>query len=319
MIMNIENINPETILFCDFLVLWNNETKYKKSASTYDGYFGMITNHIYPYFKNKGLRLKEIKPMHLEFYQRYLLENTILSINSIRKHHEVIRACLNFAFKNDFINKNPYNYFSLPRKTEYEMKYYTQQQLVKLMNVACGTPLESFIFLAVWFGLRKSEVLGLRWCNVDFNSRVLHICETRTRVKEYSTGHWIEVQNTRLKTSKSKRDLPLSDEQYKYLCSLYNSSCSEYVVSNAEGKPLHYDYILPTFKKLLISNNLPIIRVHDLRHSNATLLLNNGFSMKEVQEWLGHSTYKLTADTYTHVSAENKRNISNSVGSILKP
>lgn len=319
MIKNIENIYPETVLFCDFLIAWNNSTKFKKSPSTYDGYVGMISKYIYPYFKSKKLLLTQIKPMHLDGYESYLLHNTNLSINTIRKHHEVIRACLNYAYKNDFIEKNPYKAFSLPRKEETEMKYYTQEQLLQLMKVALGTSLESFIYLSVWFGMRKSEVLGLRWQYVDFKNSVIYVRETRTRIKDYNTGHWVDVQNTRLKTAKSRRNIPMSPEQIMYLNNLHNNSISEYVVTGNNGKPLKYDYILPAFKKLLKKNNLPIIRVHDLRHSNATFLLNNGFNMKQVQEWLGHSTYKLTADTYTHVNETSKVNMSNAVGSVLAP
>ena len=321
---SIENINPAKILFCDFIVTWNNETKYRKSPSTYDGYVGIITKYLYPYFKAKGLCLIDVKPMHIDGYQKHILHDTNLSVNTLRKHHEVMRACLNYAYRNDFIQKNPYNAFSLPRKEENEMCYYSEKQLIQLMRVAYGTQIESFIYLAVWFGLRKSEVLGLRWDNVDFDNKCLYVCETRTRIKDYASGHWVESQNVRMKTVKSKRAFPLSIEQLHYLSDLYtrqSSLCSsiDYVCINFQGVPLHYDYVLHAFQKLLSENDLPKIRIHDLRHSNATLMLNSGFSMKQVSEWLGHSTYKLTADTYTHVSAENKLEMSNTIGHKLAP
>lgn len=324
MINTIESINPEKILFCDYIIVWNNETKYRKSPSTYDGYVGIITKYLYPYFKAKGLCLIDVKPMHIEGYQRHILHDTSLSVNTLRKHHEVMRACLNYAYKNDFINKSPYTAFSFPRKVENEMSYYTEEQLLKLLRVAYGTQIESFVYLAVWFGLRKSEILGLRWENVDFLGRSLHICETRTRIKDYKSGHWVESQNKRMKTVKSRREFPLSDEQLNYLRLLYSRQSSlgktrNYVCVNFEGVPLHYDYVLHAFQDLLRKNDLPKIRIHDLRHSNATLMLNSGFSMKQVSEWLGHSTYKLTADTYTHVSAENKVEMSKTIGHKLSP
>ena len=129
MIMSIENIDTDKILFCDYIIVWNNETCYRKSPSTYDGYVGIITKYLYPYFKNKGLRLVDVKPMHIEGYQRHILHDTRLSVNTLRKHHEVMRACLNYAYKNDFICKNPYTAFSLPRKVENEMSYYTEKEL----------------------------------------------------------------------------------------------------------------------------------------------------------------------------------------------
>ena len=181
MIMSIENIDTDKILFCDYIIVWNNETCYRKSPSTYDGYVGIITKYLYPYFKSKGLKLIDVKPMHIEGYQRHILHDTRLSVNTLRKHHEVMRACLNYAYKNDFISKNPYTAFSLPRKVENEMSYYTEEQLLKLLRAAYGTQIESFVYLAVWFGLRKSEILGLRWENVDFLGRCLYIRETRTR------------------------------------------------------------------------------------------------------------------------------------------
>lgn len=322
MILRIEDVNENTLL-CDFIVVWNNETKYRKSPSTYDGYVGIISKYLYPYFKRSELCLLDVKPYYLEKYQRYLMHNTSLSINTTRKHHEILRACLNYAYKNDLIEKNPYKNYSIPRHEETEMHYYTQEQLMKLMQSVCGTNIESFVYLAVWFGLRKSEILGLRWENVDFIKKQINICETRTRIKDYVSGHWIESQNKRMKTQKSKRVIPLSDEQFKYLQNLYYRQTNNiiyphgYVCVNSDGFPLHYDYVLPKFKHLLKANDLPPIRIHDLRHSNATLMLNSGFSMKQVSEWLGHSTYKLTADTYTHVSAENKRDMSNTIGEKL--
>ena len=324
MIMSIENIDTDKILFCDYIIVWNNETCYRKSPSTYDGYVGIITKYLYPYFKSKGLRLVDVKPMHIEGYQRHILHDTRLSVNTLRKHHEVMRACLNYAYKNDFISKNPYTALSLPRKVENEMSYYTEEQLLKLLRAAYGTQIESFVYLAVWFGLRKSEILGLRWENVDFLGRCLYIRETRTRIKDYKSGHWVESQNKRMKTVKSRREFPLSDEQLDYLHKLYSRQAPlckarNYVCVNAEGIPLHYDYVLHAFQDLLRKNDLPKIRIHDLRHSNATLMLNSGFSMKEVSEWLGHSTYKLTADTYTHVSAENKAQMSKTIGYKLSP
>lgn len=320
---SIENINPAKILFCDYIIVWNNETKYRKSPSTYDGYVGIITKYLYPYFKAKGLCLIDVKPMHIEGYQRHILHDTSLSVNTLRKHHEVMRACLNYAYRNDFISKNPYSAFSLPRKVENEMCYYSEKQLIQLMRVAYGTQIESFVYLVVWFGLRKSEVLGLRWDNVDFENKCLYICETRTRIKDYASGHWVESQNVRMKTVKSKRVFPLSIEQLKYLSDLQHRqmlvSQSGYVCVNSQGEPLHYDYVLHAFQKLLRENSLPKIRIHDLRHSNATLMLNSGFSMKQVSEWLGHSTYKLTANTYTHVSTENKVEMSQTIGHKLAP
>lgn len=105
MIMSIENIDTDKILFCDYIIVWNNETCYRKSPSTYDGYVGIITKYLYPYFKSKGLKLIDVKPMHIEGYQRHILHDTRLSVNTLRKHHEVMRACLNYAYKNDFISK----------------------------------------------------------------------------------------------------------------------------------------------------------------------------------------------------------------------
>lgn len=161
-------------------------------------------------------------------------------------------------------------------------------------------------------------MLGLTWDAIDFNNGVITI--KQKVVRGFEDGKLVSLPQNKLKSETSYRSLPLCDvirnhlEQVKYnqeknkalLGSDYNYEYDGYICVTSTGNLLQPDYITETFAKLLKKHKLKKIRFHDLRHSCATLLLNLGFSMKEIQVWLGHSDFQITAKTYAHVDYKNK-------------
>ena len=160
----------------------------------------------------------------------------------------------------------------------------------------------------------------MRWSAIDFEKRTLSIQHSVVRTRDKETGVLGAHGRDQLKTESSFRTLPLSDEMIEYLKDLklrqakqqllcgkdYCRGYLDYLCVNKIGNIIQPDYVTDRFGKLLKQNGLRHIRFHDLRHSCATLLLHLGFSMKEIQQWLGHSTFQMTADTYSHVTAEDK-------------
>jgi integrase len=167
------------------------------------------------------------------------------------------------------------------------------------------------ILLTINYGLRRGEVLCLIWQDIDFESGNIFICNTRVRVKEI-----IEKQP---KSESSLRTLPLMPQVEGYLRKLQKQrdedkrlmgNCytdSGYVCRNRDGLPINMDSCNSIFKRILKNNNLPNIRLHDLRHCTASLLLKNGASMKDIQVWLGHSDIGTTMNIYAHVDYEMKK------------
>ena len=198
------------------------------------------------------------------------------------------------------------------------VSYYSAEEMEKLFEAAQGHKLELIIQLAAFYGLRRAEVMGLRWEAIDFEAKTLTIRHivTSTRID----GKKILVEADRAKTKSSLRTLPLVDpiaerlkavkEQQEYnqkICGdCYNQEYLGYVFVDAMGNLIQPDSVTTGFPQLLKENGLRRIRFHDLRHSCASLLLKEGVPMKQIQEWLGHSDISTTANIYAHLDSQSK-------------
>lgn len=179
--------------------------------------------------------------------------------------------------------------------------------------------LELIIQFAAFYGLRRGEVLGLRWDAVDLEAGTLTVRHIVTNAS--IEGKQVLVQADRAKTKSSLRTLPLVDafaqrlralkEQQEYneqVCgSCYNRKYKGYLFVNEMGDLILPNSVTDGFAKLLAENGLRKIRFHDLRHSCASLLLKQGVPMKQIQEWLGHSDTSTTANIYAHLDAQSKQ------------
>lgn len=186
-----------------------------------------------------------------------------------------------------------------------------------------GNTVETVIRLTALYGFRRSEVCGLKWSAVDFHQKTLTVRRAAVMV-----GTKLECVD-KTKTASSYRTLPLTAEMAQYLRTLkaqqedaqklIGMSCEEdgYVCCWPDGSPLKPEYVSRRFDKLLRENGLPKIRFHDLRHSAASLLLELGFSLKDIQEWLGHSDIATTANIYSHLQYKSKVEMAEKAGSIL--
>ena len=172
-------------------------------------------------------------------------------------------------------------------------------------------PIAVPIFLASFYGLRRSELLGLRWSAIDFEHGTISISTTVVREKHDDKIQVVIRENT-TKSDTSMRTLPLCQYTYqyfaqlrqqqqtnRYLCgSCYDTRYLDFVCVNAMGTLLQPDHVSQRFQQLLAQYGLRHIRFHDLRHSCATIMLYLGYNLKDIQTWLGHSNYSFTADTY---------------------
>lgn len=319
--------NYESILFADFLLRWLEQTKSSIAETTYYSYKQAITSSIYPYFKKKKIELCELKPYHVQdFYNQKI--NDGLSANTVLHFHAYIHKCLEYAVKMDLIPVNVSDKVTLPKKEKHYADCYTVDELRLLLDNCKGSTIEPVIILAAHFGLRRGEIIGLKWRYVDFQNRIISIMGVMT-----DKGSGSRIENTKYresaKTSSSIRSFPMPNSIYQYLLELkrkqeenqkqasYNMNYSEFVCVRSNGDLIPLDYVTREFPKLLERCGMRRIKLHELRHTNISLLIESGVSMKEAQEWAGHSDYSITANTYSHVSAQSKIKLSQSISKML--
>lgn len=296
---------------CDYIADYVERSEARVQKTTYDNYISMLNHHIYPYFKNKGLKLKQVKPKDLEKYYSCKKKDG-MNPNTILKHHQLIRAALNDAVKNDLINKNPAVSAKRPETVKGENGFYTAKELKRLLKEVRGNVLETPVMLAAFLGLRRSEVIGLKWSSIDFDNHTVKICNKVTQ-----SGKGGDYESDRLKTNSSVATMPIPDTLYTYLLELREKQRDmlretdkyvDYLCVNETGVRLHPDFVTDKFAKFLVQNGLRRIRFHDLRHSCISMLVNSNFSMKNIQRYARHASFEQTANTYSHLypGAESK-------------
>ena len=188
--------------------------------------------------------------------------------------------------------------------------------------MAKGTTIEPAVILGLFYGLRRSEVVGLRWRDIDFNNNTITICNTVTKLVT-------QTEQEQTKSKASRRTMYIIPETKQYLLELKKQQVKnkemfgaeyhdgDHVCVWADGRLLNPEYVTHAFNKLLVQKNLPKIRFHDLRHTAGSLLLEKGLSIKQIQEYLGHEQVSTTLDIYGHLSVEGKKEAASTINGIL--
>lgn len=317
------------ILFSDYVKIWLEQVKNSIDNITFQGYEQLANSHIIPYFKHKKTRLQDVKKETLQVYideksKSGRLDNKGgLSAKSLKLHRNILNQTLKEALKSGLISVNPCQWVKLPQIQRREPTFYSAEQIEKLLSVINDdSTFYLLVKLTATYGLRRSEVLGLMWNSIDFENDTLQIAHTVVKVNS-------TVCKDKTKNASSYRSFPLINEIKQLLLAERKKQTqnhkefgkeyiqSPYVFVWDNGKPFATEYVSQHFKRLLEWNNLPHIRFHDLRHSCASILLSRGFTLKDVQEWLGHSDITLTANIYGHLDIERKKAIADTMANIL--
>ena len=234
------------------------------------------------------------------------------------RYHANIHKSLRYAVKLDLIPSNPADKVERPKKDHFVGSFFDADEVNKLFEVSKGTKLELPILFGAFYGLRRSEAIGLKWDAIDFENDTIVIRHTVTSVN-LDDKHVLDAADT-TKTKSSMRTLPLvpfvkerllavkaEQDNNRRLCGKsYNKKYAGYVYINEIGDLIKPHYVTEQFPKLLEANGLRRIRFHDLRHFSASLMLANGVPMKQIQEWLGHSDFSTTANIYAHLDYSSK-------------
>lgn len=313
--------------FAEYLLEWLDIVKVRVKATTFSSYEAMIKSTIEPYFRKKGYTLQGLEARHIQ--QFYLEKLRTVKPNSVIHYHAVIHQALKYAMKTDLVPQNVAMKVDRPKKNDYQPVFLDADELKQLFDVIKGTRLELPVLVAAFYGLRRSEALGLKWDAIDFERDTITIKHIVTNAK--IDGKCEIVCADRAKTKSSLRSLPLVSNIREKLLALreqqkenrrvcgncYSKKYDGYVFVDAMGNIFNPRSVTANFGKLLEQNGLRHIRFHDLRHSCASLLLANDVPLKQIQEWLGHSDIGTTANIYSHLDYKSKITSANVMDNIL--
>ena len=306
----------DDMMFSDFLLQWLEIAKPTIALTTYASYAGMAKSIIIPYFKERNTTLAGLKAIDIQTF--YMQQLKRVKASSVIHYHAVIHRALKYAVKIDLISVNPADKVERPKADKFIGSFYDSDEMQALFEAAKDTLLEIPIFLGAFYGLRRSEALGLKWDAIDFQNGTITIRHTVTSCT--IDGKHVQVAKDTTKTKSSMRTLPLvpvfkekllkvkeQQAEYRRVCrKCYDNRYLEYICVDEMGTLISPHYLTAAFPKLLDKNELRRTRYHDLRHSCASLLLANGVPMKQIQKWLGHSDFSTTANVYAHLDYNSK-------------
>ncbi len=320
----LEGIIYTDVLFSDYIRVWMEHIVKKVDEVTFQGYTTTANTHILPYFDKLAVTLNKIDYKILQTYMdtKYLCGRVDgkggLSGKSLRQHKNIIKQTLDMAVKNKLIPSNPCQFVEMPSVVPYQGTFYSDKQLKQLFSALSEDPLLPLLKITTLYGLRRSELLGLQWSSIDLAGKTMTIQHTVVKIKTV-------VAKYKTKNKSSHRTFPLSDETVAIFKSLWEEEQqyrslfgqeyfqSDYVFKWPDGRPYSPDYVSHRFRDLLEIHNLPRIRFHDLRHSCASVLLSMGWTLKDIQEWLGHEDIQTTANIYSHMDYTRKTGIADAI------
>jgi integrase len=321
-------VDPKDMTLEEYLKDWLKEyCKPKLTPCTYDGYETNVEKHIIPSLGK--ILLQKLQPIQVQKFYNELLEKGRanakggLSPASIRYIHSTLRKALNHAVKMQYIIRNVCEAVEIPKIKKYDAKFLNKVQVNEMLNTLKETDVYLPTLLAIGLGLRRGEVLGLQWKDFDFDKKL--VCIRRTLLPKSLEGEIF----SECKTDKSNRILAIPDSIINQLKQakkkqlenklFFGTEYNEYdlVYCNHDGSIVSPHAFNHRFSNTLKAKGLEHMRVHDLRHTNASLMLSQGVSMKVASERLGHTTIGITMDLYSHIDEELQRDAANRLSQAL--
>lgn len=303
-------------------VWFENYAKIKVRPSSHQTYRGYIDNHIKP---NIGsVPLSKLSSLDLQkFYKKLLSGGRVerieskkqpkgLSAKTVRNINQVISSAMEFAKNQKLIAANPADGCALPKLEHREMKTLPTEQLASFLREAKESGVYELYYIELATGLRRGELLGLKWEDIDLEHGSLRVRRQVSRING-------EVVEAPLKTNNSYRSVSIGADAVEILKSQKRkvNGTSEYVFPSPAGGPISPDSVLHMLHRVLKRAGLPKVRFHDLRHTFATLALQNGVDIKTVSGMLGHYSAGFTLDTYAHVTTAVQRQAANTMDNVL--
>ncbi|MCI8421978.1 MAG: site-specific integrase [Lawsonibacter sp.] len=269
-----------------------------RAETTVYAYQKIIDNHLEPALGDTPLL--KLTPKVIQQYYTQVQRECGLSSNTMRRHHDLLSSALRTAVRQDMLRVSPMDRVEPPRSKQYEADFYNPEELKRLYSLVKGRWLELPVKLAGSLGLRREEICGLKWENVNFPRRVVYIREART-----AYGATIVQKET--KNRASVRTLYMPEDVYQLLTQeqqrqeLELTKPTGHVVLDQKGQPYSPNALSLAFTRFVRKHDLPRVTLHGLRHSFATIASFQGVSLFDIGKALGHSTPATTGRIYTHL------------------
>ena len=307
------------------VTMWMNEwfenvAKIKVRPSSHQTYRGYIDHHIAP---NIGsIPLEKLTTMDLQkLYRKLLNKGRVdrveakqqpkgLSAKTVRNINQVISSAMDFAVAQKIIPENPCKPVALPKVEHKEMQTIPAEQLQAFLQEAKATGVYEMYYIELATGLRRGELLGLKWTDIDWNNGIIKVKRQVARVDG-------QIVETPLKTKNSYRTVTVSQQAIEVLKQQKEKTNDEYVFPSPNGGPISPDSVNNMLKRVLARAGIPKVRFHDLRHTFATIALQNGVDIKTVSGMLGHFSAGFTLDTYAHVTTAAQKEAADTIGNVL--
>ena len=316
---------PSDDTLADWLDYWlENIVKVNNEVTTYESY-----KNIVKYLKADmgGIKLQKLTARRIQQYYNDRIQGrggTKLSGNTVKKHHTLLKTALKLAVKQDVIYKNPADLAEPPKYTRPEISVYSVEEIKKLFNVVENDIiLKTAVSLAALLGLRREEICGLKWSNVDFLTKEIHIIEAKTiagsdviekSTKNASSNRTLYMDNYLCQILSDIKQQ--QEKNRRFLGDMYNEN--DYVEVDETGKPVNPGYLSSRFRKCIITNELPHITLHGLRHSVASIANEAGITLFNISKMLGHSSPDVTGKVYTHLFDETNKEAFGKIAEALK-
>ena len=341
-------IEPDKMFLFEYLNRWLESEKDRLSPPTYSGYEVNIRCHINPVLG--GIKLQELKAFHIKDLYTQLKKNRELIVSGKKRNfkklsaksivyvHRVISKALEDAFMDEVISKNPAKSVAPPKLQKHEAEFLDTKQIKEMLEAFKDDEMFIPIYLSVVLGLRRGEVLGLRWKNIDFENKRIRICE------EYTMYGGKPIFMDGVKTEGSSRDIIVTDRiveilkghriaqkknklaQGKKYVSEFICSCAsgseitekklstlDFVCTWSDGPLFNPSHVSRSFKERMKKFGMPEIKFHELRHSNGALMIAQNIQLKGASQRLGHSTIAITNDLYGHVERSVQEQIAETI------
>lgn len=316
-----ELVEPSKELLGPYLERWLEAAARPRLAPyTFITYGKYVSIYLIPGLGDR--RISELEPLELQEFYNELVQSGRLSPKTVRNVHGVLSNALKQAVRWGLIRMNPADHVDLPKDERREMQVFTREQAARFMEATIYSPHKALFSLLLSSGMRPGEALGLKWGDVDMKAGRVHVQRALSKTK---TG-WVLQEP---KTARSRRAIPLPPSvmndlkehragqlEERLKAGSYNDR--DLVFADRAGEPLSPANIYKRhFKPLVAAAGLPALRLYDLRHTCATLLLAAGENPKVVSERLGHASITLTLDTYSHVLPDMQDQATAKLESIL--
>ena len=300
-----QTVAPRSMTLDQWLEYWMEEViQPNRAATTIYGYRKIIDNHLSDALGS--VPIQKLTPQHLQQYYSMLMRDKGLSANTVRRHHDLLSCALHMALRQDIILRCPTERVEPPRVIPHEARFYTPAELKRLFGLVEGHWLELIVKLAGSLGLRREEICGLKWENVDFRRRLVLVREART-----AYGATIVQKETKNRASVRTLYLPeevllllgreqeRQEEERARQGAVFNRT--DHVILDHKGAPYSPNALSLAFTRFVRKNGLPRLTFHGLRHTFATIASCQGASLFDIGKALGHSTPATTGRIYTHL------------------